>query len=604
MDRRNSSSRLSPSTTITTLNEQEEPAVQTMPSTPSSSFPSRYSSRIFSISSIDFQLCTTPKPLSMKTKLGYSLGHVFNDMTVSIWFSYTLLFFQNRLPGGMAGILILLGQISDALASPVIGYISDRYAHRWPFNRFGRRKVWHMLGVACNLFIVPLVYNRCMLGDGQAQSIQFIYYSILVIIFQAAWAVTQVTHVALVNDLTDKQSERIELNSYRNAATMAANIMTFMITFFLLKNVSNDDDGSSVTSSMNSDDMIAFTPIREPKPSVIPLSKPKQLYVISKGDRVSTLARNSISSPSSSDILAHFGPQRSLERQESVESIRAASNILTRKLRNEIILNNGLSPRLSFSGSISSLPDMSQLANLATMASNDDDTNNVNNKSQWYHWLRSFCFWKFTIIYTAARMFINVSQVYMPIYLQQYLILSKETVAIIPLATYVTSFIFSFFTNGLTKHIGTKILILIGSAVGIATSLYIWFGKYGLIFRYYQIYAVAAMIGIAGTILLISSLSLNSDLIGNHLSSNAFVFAAMSLVDKTINGIVIGGLEQFKPETEIDHQTPIEYFQYVMVALTAIPSIIIILITFTILQTKYGRKIGKIDLNNAIMATL
>lgn len=76
------------------------------------------------------------------------------------------------------------------------------------------------------------------------------------------------------------------------------------------------------------------------------------------------------------------------------------------------------------------------------------------------------------------------------------------------------------------------------------------------------------------------------------------------MVDKTINGIVIGGLEQFKPETEIDHQTPIEYFQYVMVALTAIPSIIIILITFTILQTKYGRKIGKIDLNNAIMATL
>ena len=35
-----------------------------------------------------------PSKLSLRTKIFYSLGHIYNDLTGSIWFSYTLLFFQ------------------------------------------------------------------------------------------------------------------------------------------------------------------------------------------------------------------------------------------------------------------------------------------------------------------------------------------------------------------------------------------------------------------------------------------------------------------------------------------------------------------------------
>ena len=124
------------------------------------------------------------------------VGHVFQNLflsfnQVSIWFSYTLLFFEHRL-GALAGTLLLLGQAADAVASPFIGFASDKFARRWPFNRYGRRKTWHIIGTFFSTISVPLTYNRCPLGDGQPEWVQFVYYGVLVVIFQMAWAATQV----------------------------------------------------------------------------------------------------------------------------------------------------------------------------------------------------------------------------------------------------------------------------------------------------------------------------------------------------------------------------------------------------------------------------
>jgi len=74
----------------------------------------------------------------------------------------------------------------------------------------------------------------------------------------------------------------------------------------------------------------------------------------------------------------------------------------------------------------------------------ESQTKSKKKPKKWYTWFRSASFWKMTTIYTLARMFINVTQVYMPIYLQHYLRLPKSTVAIIPLTTYIASFVFSF----------------------------------------------------------------------------------------------------------------------------------------------------------------
>lgn len=52
--------------------------------------------------------------LSFFNKIGYGLGHVYNDLCAGVWFSYTLLFMQGALlmPAAEAGALMMLGQVN------------------------------------------------------------------------------------------------------------------------------------------------------------------------------------------------------------------------------------------------------------------------------------------------------------------------------------------------------------------------------------------------------------------------------------------------------------------------------------------------------------
>lgn len=81
----------------------------------------------------------TRSSLSALNKLGFGLGHIYNDLCAGVWFSYTLLFMQGALllPGPEAGALMMLGQVGDALATPVVGFLADK---------FGTKQKWHIMG--------------------------------------------------------------------------------------------------------------------------------------------------------------------------------------------------------------------------------------------------------------------------------------------------------------------------------------------------------------------------------------------------------------------------------------------------------------------------
>lgn len=77
--------------------------------------------------------------LSFLQKIGFGLGHVYNDLCAGVWFSYTLLFMQGALqmPGAEAGALVMIGQVGDAIATPIIGILADK---------FGTKRKWHIAG--------------------------------------------------------------------------------------------------------------------------------------------------------------------------------------------------------------------------------------------------------------------------------------------------------------------------------------------------------------------------------------------------------------------------------------------------------------------------
>ena len=130
----------SPASTVHSNNSESEPEAQT---DITSSIPSDNSST--SQSSDPMR-----SSLSFLSKIGFGFGHIVNDLCAGVWFSYTLLFMKKALllPGPEAGALMMIGQVGDALATPIVGYLADR---------FGTKRQWHLFG--------KLYYLKSSTGD-------------------------------------------------------------------------------------------------------------------------------------------------------------------------------------------------------------------------------------------------------------------------------------------------------------------------------------------------------------------------------------------------------------------------------------------------------
>ncbi|KAK3924979.1 Major facilitator superfamily domain-containing protein 12 [Frankliniella fusca] len=146
-------------------------------------------------------------------------------------------------------------------------------------------------------------------------------------------------------------------------------------------------------------------------------------------------------------------------------------------------------------------------------------------------------------VYMSTRLFANLSQVYTPLYLDEQG-LSAESLAIVPLVMFISSFSTSFLTRTMNKHLGRRFAFIIGSALGAGGCVWVWLGA-GKIYTTYEVYGVAILLGASSSIQLVTSLGLTADLIGQDTDTGAFVYGAMSFVDKLSNGLAVFILQSY-----------------------------------------------------------
>ena len=165
------------------------------------------------VASLINTVVSKPYHLPLYRKIAYGVGHVFNDMCASMWFTYLLVFFHFvvRLNNAYAGLLLLIGQVADAAATPIIGYLCDKTR-----TRYGRRKTWHLIGtirVAISLFFF---WHTCLpCSNSTHLGLVIFYFAIPICIFQFGWASVQISHLSLIPELTEDASERVGLNAIR-----------------------------------------------------------------------------------------------------------------------------------------------------------------------------------------------------------------------------------------------------------------------------------------------------------------------------------------------------------------------------------------------------
>lgn len=163
--------------------------------------------------------------LKFLEKVGFSLGHVYNDLCAGIWFSYTLLFMQNvvGMKGPEAGAMVMLGQVGDAIATPIVGMLTDS---------LGTKRKWHVFGTFLVLMTFPLIFAVCPFCD--VRWWRLLYFTIVILIFQFGWPVVQITHLAMIPELSRTQRDRSELTATRYSASICSNVVVYIVTWAIL----------------------------------------------------------------------------------------------------------------------------------------------------------------------------------------------------------------------------------------------------------------------------------------------------------------------------------------------------------------------------------
>lgn len=162
-------------------------------------------------------------------------------------------------------------------------------------------------------------------------------------------------------------------------------------------------------------------------------------------------------------------------------------------------------------------------------------------------WLTEPQFYQVAAIYTSTRLYVNVSQAYMTFFVQDTLGLQAYWVAIIPLVMFSSGFVMAFTTKAVSRRVGLKWTFLLSSGLALAGCLWALLGCTDEGSILVEVVFVALLYGAGGSALVISSLSITSDLIRDDLSSSALVYGSMSFFDKVFNGVVIAVVQHFVP---------------------------------------------------------
>lgn len=337
------------------------------------------------------------KRLALSQRLAFSIGHIFNDLCSAIWFTYLLVYFQDirGFSPTYAGLPMLIGQIADGIATTFVGFESDRSPNLSLCNSYGKRKSWHLLGTIAVAISFPLIFTDCI-GCTQhtSASVQLFYYSTFIVLFQFGWAAVQISHLSLIPELTGVSNERTELNSYVYAWQVLSNITVYAIMWLLFG--LDSSSSSSVIHEITKKDEIHFHHLVLIVISIgLTTSLAFHLLVREKCHQSGTSSSHS----STQAVAGHV-------TDESDYTVAVASCASRCEDKQNLLPND--ERRTSHSISLTSV-----------------DYSLPCNHMKWHQWFTVSQFYKVSLLYVTTRLCINLTQAYIPFYLQKTLNMNR-----------------------------------------------------------------------------------------------------------------------------------------------------------------------------------
>ncbi|UBF26595.1 MFS transporter [Kovacikia minuta CCNUW1] len=177
--------------------------------------------------------------LDLPTKLAYGAGDLGTAITANILVVFLLIFFTNvaGLSPALAGSVLLIGKVWDAINDPIVGVLSDRTKSRW-----GRRHSWMIFGAVPFgiFFFLQWLVPRFSDNPNANQWGLFWYYVIISILFNSFYTAVNLPYTALTPELTQDYDERTSLNSFRFAFSIGGSILSLVLALAIFDKFKGD----------------------------------------------------------------------------------------------------------------------------------------------------------------------------------------------------------------------------------------------------------------------------------------------------------------------------------------------------------------------------
>ena len=504
--------------------------------------------------------------LTRLTSACYSVGHFLNDATAGCWFSYLLLYMQNAqgLSGVEAGFVLFSGQLADAMATPIVGLLSDR-SGGLPALGLGRRKTWNFFGVVIVVVCFFFVFGMCLpcaISSDATNAAKTGVFALFAALFNVGWAAVQVSHMAMVPELTHDDSERVMLNSARYAFTVLANVYVFICMWLILRFWNDGSDAnrnapeaySLLTYCILGGGGLFSLIFLVGTPEALPT--PKFHRLLEEGADVGAAAP--LLAPTATAAAA-VAPSPSPPTVPAPTPSTVASG-------GEDTNGSSVARRRTGGGGRKALKHVASLG-----AARPD-------VMRWRDWLCMLDFYKVATVYMCIRLATNVSQVYLTFFVTVVLAMNETAIAVVPLLVYLSSLVATMAMKRLDRRLGRRNAMTLGCLL---------FGAASVIMMFLQpssdafIYPAAVLLGAGGAITMVISVSLEADLVGRNVESAAFLYGAVSLTDKLSNGIAILGI-QFIGQGIATEDTHKVFIRYVNALVPAASIAAALIVTWTI----------------------
>jgi GPH family glycoside/pentoside/hexuronide:cation symporter len=164
----------------------------------------------------------TQAKLTFSEKIAYGAGDLGTSITTNLLSFFLLFFFTNvaGLDPALAGLVLLIGKIFDAINDPIIGVLSDRTK-----SKMGRRLPWMIYAA------IPfgLSFFAQWLVPSTDKMVLFWYYAIVGIVFNTFFTAVNLPYTALTPEITQDYNERTSLNTFRFTFSIGGSILSLFI---------------------------------------------------------------------------------------------------------------------------------------------------------------------------------------------------------------------------------------------------------------------------------------------------------------------------------------------------------------------------------------